>query len=447
MINFLKDIYHYLLAWAGNIIYGFPSKKLFVIGVTGTKGKTTTVELINAVLEAAGKKTAIISSLRFKVGKENWKNTTSMTMPGRFFIQRLLKKAVKAGCGYAIVEVTSQGILQHRHRFIDWDAAMILNLHPEHIEAHGSFENYRDAKLKFFNDIIRCSKKPRKTFFINEEDRYKNYFINAINNSGEIRYFSRDSFIKNQLNNGRVSIGDWLASNFNLENAAAASAFTESQGIGWSVIKKAFQNFKGVPGRMEIISVSVKTSADAKALADRSAGNQEKFRLVIDYAHTPDSLEKVYQAVGNSKISPYGGSPEGKQNPKSKSRLICVLGAAGGGRDKWKRAVMGKIAAENCDVVILTNEDPYDEDPLRILNDIERGFAHALNSKLKMAGHFKVLDRREAIKKSIEMAKKGDTVVITGKGSESWLHIERGKKIAWDERKIVEELLNDPVRR
>src|SRR3989338_2105757 len=138
MITFLKSTYHYCLACLGNILYGFPSKKIFVLGVTGTKGKSTTLELINAILKAAGKKTALVSSIRFKVGDDSKQNTTGMTMPGRFFIQRFLRKAVNSGCQYFLMEVTSQCILQHRHRFIDFDAAIFTNLRPEHIEAHGS---------------------------------------------------------------------------------------------------------------------------------------------------------------------------------------------------------------------------------------------------------------------------------------------------------------------
>src|SRR3989344_4556656 len=224
MINYLKNIYHYVLAWAGSIIYRNPSREIFVLGVTGTKGKSTTVELINAILESEGKKTALLSSIRFKIGDEVVKNTTSMTMPGRFFIQKFLRKAVKAGCQYAIIEVTSQGILQFRHRFIDWNAGLFLNLHPEHIEAHGSFEKYRQAKAAFFRDAAKFPSKKEKHFFINEGDQSHQHFSEAVNGSkGKIVYFSRESFIEKELNGGKESIGDWLGNNFNLENAAAAA--------------------------------------------------------------------------------------------------------------------------------------------------------------------------------------------------------------------------------
>jgi UDP-N-acetylmuramoyl-L-alanyl-D-glutamate--2,6-diaminopimelate ligase len=416
MLNFLKGIYHYCLAWVGNILYGFPSRKIFVLGVTGTKGKSTTIELINAILEAAGKKTAVISSLRFKIDKDNRKNATSMTMPGRFFIQRWLRKAADAGCQYALIEVTSQGILQHRHRFIDWDAALITNLRPEHIDAHGSFENYRDAKLELFRYTVKNSKKRSKFFFINDEDPYKTYFGSAVNGSGRVVYYSREEFIKKELENGKVFIGDWLSSRFNLENAAAANAFVQSQNIPWPIIKKSLQNFKGVAGRLEMI--------------------QEKpFRVIIDYAHTPDSLEKVYQALEarNDRGDRIEQAKRSIINHRT-SNLICVLGAAGGGRDKWKRPVMGEIASRYCKAIFLTNEDPYDENPLEIINQIESGFSQIPKAE-------KILDRKEAIKKAIRFAKKSDTVIITGKGSESWIHVAHGKRLPWNEREVVEEVI------
>jgi len=402
MLNFFKNYYHYFLAWLGDFIYRHPSEKLFVLGVTGTKGKSTTLELINAILEAAGKKTALLSSVRVKVGEKSELNKTGNTMPGRFFIQRFLRDAARAGCDFALVEVTSQGIVQNRHAFIDWNAAAFTNLRPEHLESHGSFENYREAKVNFFEYVAKKSNKSGKIFLINEDDAAKEYFRSGANGFGEIIYFSREIFVERELNNGGVSIGDWLASNFNLENAALATAFAKSQGVIWPVIQKALQDFKGVPGRMEVI--------------------QEKpFKVVVDYAHTPDSLEKVYESL-------------------KASELICVLGAAGGGRDKWKRPEMGAIAAKYCREIILTDEDPYDEKPSQILSEIKSGIT---NYQFPITNLYEILDRREAVQKAISLAQKGDTVIITGKGSESWIRLARGKKIPWSDRGVVEEILKN----
>jgi len=391
------------------MVYRTPSRKIFLLGVTGTKGKSTTLELVNAILEAAGKKTALVSSIRVKIGGKTEKNTTGTSMPGRFFIQNFLRRAVNAGCDYALIEVTSQGILQHRHKFIDWDAVLYTNVRPEHIEAHGSFENYRQSKVSFFEYVARKSRKAKKTFFVNENDASQQYFTNAANGSGEVIHFSRENFVERELNKGKDSIGDWLLSNFNLENTAAASAFAKSQGIDWKLIQKVFRNFSGVPGRLEYIQ-------------------QKPFAVVIDYAHTPDSLEEIYRELRHKVLR------------KKTSNLICLLGAAGGGRDKWKRPEMGRIAADYCREIILTNEDPYDEDPGRIIRDVASGISNARFSFSKLK---EVLDRREAIRIALALAQKGDTVVLTGKGSEDWIHGAGGKRIPWNEREVVEDLLNE----
>lgn len=404
--------YHFFWSFSGALFFGFPSRRIFVLGVTGTKGKSTVLELINAILEAAGKKTALLSSVRIKVGKQSWKNYLGNTMPGRAFIQRFLRQAVNAECDYALIEATSQGILQHRHRFIDWDAALFTNLAPEHIEAHGGFENYRETKLGFFTYVknLRISnfkfkilkQIPNKLFFINKDDANAEYFIKAAKGeSSKIILYSKNQ-IHNSLFNSKFLF---------YENIAAAVAFAESQGIDGEIIKKTVENFPGVPGRMEIVRI-------------------EPFAVIIDYAHTPDSLEKVYQAIHSSSFMIPG------------SRMICVLGSAGGGRDKWKRPKMGEIAGKYCDEVILTNEDPYDENPEKIVEEIENGIRINQPNRHKSAV-YKILDRKEAIKKAISLAKPGDVVIITGKGCELWLHLEKGKKIPWDERKIIEEIFRE----
>ena len=151
--GFLISGYHFLLAFLGALVCGFPSRKLKVIGITGTNGKTTTVVLAHQILESAGYKTASTSSIAFRIGQKQEPNKLKMTMPGRFYLQRFLARAVKAGCQYAVLEVSSEGTLQHRHRFINFEAAVFTNLSPEHIERHGSFENYRKAKGKFFKVV------------------------------------------------------------------------------------------------------------------------------------------------------------------------------------------------------------------------------------------------------------------------------------------------------
>lgn len=404
----IQPIYHYLLAFLGNIFYNFPSKKIFVVGVTGTKGKTTTLELINVMLEAAGKRTALFSSIRRKIDKKSEKNPTETTMPGRFTLQKFFREAVEADCEYALVEVTSEGVAKHRHRFIHWDAAVFLNIHPEHIEAHGSFEKYLEAKLSFFRYLKHSSKK-KKYFFINKDDPHAPYFEKAAEKTEhkEIILFSRDdvyrflSLIQEEYN------PDWLLADFNVLNAAAANAFAKIAGVSNEDIWDALRNFQGIKGRMDFV-------------------RREPFAVVVDYAHTPDSLLAVYE---NLRRTPYFTKG---------SRLICVLGSAGGGRDKWKRPEMGRIAAHHCDYIILTNEDPYDENPRAILEEINSGIP---KDEFPIPKTQIILDRREAIEKAIFLAEKGDMVVITGKGSEEWIHVADGKKIPWSDREVVKEIL------
>ena len=409
-----------MFAVLGSIIFWFPSRHLYVIGVTGTKGKSTVLELMDAIFEAAGKRTALFSSVRRKIAAKDALNVSGNTMPGRFSIQWFLREALNTRCEYVFIEVTSQGVLQHRHRFIDWDAAVFINLAPEHIESHGSFELYRDAKVEFFRSLAR-SRKPKKLFLINEDDDNHHYFENAAHDirNAEIIFFSRSRFIREELRGhydmhskkGKQVVADWLLADFNLENAAAAVAFARSQGIGWEIIKKALETFRGVPGRLEFVQ-------------------KMPFAVVVDYAHTPDSLEKVYKTLRPEIL-----------HPRSAGDMICVLGAAGGGRDKWKRPEMGRIAATYCDKIVLTTEDPYDEPSGEIIKQIEEGFLNAPKSHARPENYWNIPDRRLAIRKALSEAHKGDVVILTGKGSEQWIHMEHGKKIPWNERKIVEEEL------
>ncbi len=408
IIKKIKKIYHFVLAWLGNIFYGFPSKNVFLLGVTGTKGKSTTLEIINHLFENAGYKTALLSSVRIKIDKDSEKNNLGNSMPGRFFIKKFLKRAAKKGCQYAFVEVTSEGVVQHRHRFLDWDGALFTNLKPEHIEAHGSFEKYRQAKVSFFSYLKKSSKDPIY-FFLNKEDENVTYFEKVIENfrKAKIFYFGLKNFknsnfyqeLKNSLKDS------WLNTDFNLENTAAAFVFAKSRGLDEETIKRGLLTFTGLWGRFDFVK-------------------KEPFGVVIDYAHTPDSLEKIYQAVKS----------------KGYENLICVFGSCGGGRDKWKRPVMGEIASRYCRTIILTNEDPYDEDEEAILNDIEKGIKANPNFKGEV---FKIFDRKEAIKKAFKTVLEKEAVVITGKGSESFIHMAKGKKINWHEKEVVVDCLKE----
>ena len=380
---FLLSWYHFSLSLLGAIFYGFPSNKIKVIGITGTNGKTTVVNLTTEILEEAGFKVASLSSVRFKIGEEERINTLKMTMPGRFKIQKFLKEGVQKGCQYAVLEVSSEGIKQYRHKFIDFEVAVITNLSPEHIESHGGFENYKKAKGKLF-------KVTKKVHVINIDDKNADYFLSF---KSEKKYtFGWD---KGDINIQNTKFNLPLIGKFNIYNALAAICVGISQGINLEVCQKALEKAKGVPGRMELVI-------------------SEPFKVIVDYAVTPDALEQLYKTI---------------KEIYSPSRIIAVFGSCGGGRDKWKRPIFGEIAAKYCQEIIVTNEDPYDEDPIKIIEDVSKG----TNGKAR-----KILDRREAIREALRLAKEGDVVVITGKGSETAMMI-KGKKIPWSDKKVVLE--------
>ncbi len=449
--DFILYWYHWKLAFLGVLVYGFPSRKLKVIGVTGTKGKSTVVILAGKILNEAekinppqppftkgGRKTGWISSLTINDGKKEIMNPYHMTMPGRFFIQKTLARMVKNGCQYALVEVTSEGIKQHRHRFIKWAGAAFLNLAPEHLEAHGGFEKYRQAKEKLF----AAAANNKESFGVyNLDDENAEWFLeypinkkygysldpstNLKNNSpqpslnireggeeipplnlrggeGELNRFQISS-IQLSANGSSFEIEDTkfktnLLGEFNVYNCAAAAIIGQACGVDLEIAARALAKIKSIPGRLEIINEG------------------QDFTVVVDLAHTPDSFEKVFALFKNL--------------PHNK--IISVFGAAGGGRDKWKRPKLGKIASQNSDQIFITNEDPYNEDPLKIADDILAGCD---KNKADI-----VLDRDEAIGRALKMARTGDIVLVLGKGTEQTLVIG-DKKYQWDDREAVREKL------
>ena len=400
IFSFFQPIYHYLLSLIGAIIYRFPSKKIFVIQITGTKGKTSTAELVNAMLEEAGFKTALLGTLRFKINKESKMNMYKMTMPGRFFVQHFLRKAVNAKCDYVIIESTSQGVLQFRHKFIQSNTLIFTNLSPEHIESHGSYTNYVEAKLEYAKALEK-SKKERKILIVNKDDKESVKFLNY-NIKEKYQYSIEDARpfeLKKKgltLTFNNTKMNSFLSGKFNIYNILAAATFAKSQNISTETIKNSLKKFKGIRGRVE-----------------RIEENQD-FEIIVDYAHTADSLEKLYEAFQNTK-------------------RICVLGNTGGGRDTWKRKVMGAVADKYCSNIILTNEDPYDEDPKKIVDEMTKGIE---NTEYEI-----IMNRRDAIKKALSLAETGDTVLITGKGTDPYIMGANNSKLKWDDATVVREEL------
>lgn len=388
------------MAFFSAVIYRFPSHQIKVIAVTGTKGKTSVTEILNAIIEEAGYKTALSNTIRFKIGDQSRNNLYKMSMPGRFFIQKFLRQAVKAGCGYVVMEVTSQGALFHRHRFIDFDALIFTNLAPEHIEAHGSYEKYISAKLAIA-DVITHSKKKPTILVANTDDVQSGKFL-AKNFTEKHTYSLDDAKPYNIFKEGfimtvrGVLIKSPLSGEFNISNTLAAIIFASTQNIPIETAKRAVEKFKMIPGRVEKIDEG------------------QNFTVIVDYAHTPDSLQKFYNVFRGT-------------------RRICLLGNTGGGRDVWKRDEMAKIAERECDEIILTNEDPYDDDPMKIITDMARAIT-------KTKPHI-IMDRREAIKKALFIATVGDSVLITGKGTDPYIMGPNNTKIPWSDAEVAREEL------
>lgn len=411
--------YHLLLSQAAAVIYGFPSRKLIVIGVTGTKGKSTTTNLIAQLLESLGQKVGLTSTINFKIGRQEWLNDKKMTMLGRWETQRYLRRMVAAGCRYAVIETSSEGILQWRHRGIEYDVAVFTNLSPEHLEAHGGYDNYREAKERLFAHLTRFKPKSiagrriNKCSVVNGDDREAQRFLSypadikkTFGTLGGVDYAISnirltDTGADFRLNDIDLTIK--LLGKFNVMNAVAAVATTATLGFDPASMRSAVAGLKPLPGRQEFIDCG------------------QPFAIMVDYAYEPESQGQLYELLAGLE----------------KNRLIHVTGSTGGGRDQSRRPLLGKLAGQKADIVIVTNEDPYDEDPQTIVDQVAAGAV--ASGKRPGENLFSILDRRQAIHTALRHAKTGDLVLITGKGSEQAMCVAGGKKIPWDDRQVVKD--------
>ncbi len=296
--------------------------------------------------------------------------------------------------------MTSQGSLLYRHRFIELDTFIFTNLTPEHIEAHGSFENYRDSKLAIARNMA-WSKKPIKTIIVNGDDREAEHFL-ACKADKKVSYNIKDvepyslSVSGIDFTFAGRNVHSDLQGLFNLYNLLSAITCAKEENISNEIIIDAIQNLPIIPGRLEKIQA-------------------KDFTVIVDYAHTVDSLQKLYEVFKDKKI-------------------IGVLGGTGGGRDTWKRSEMGKIADKYCTEIILTDEDPYDESPIKIVADVAKGIT---NHKPKI-----IMDRRLAIREALKLAQPGDFVIITGKGTDPYIMGPNGSRLPWSDSAVVREELS-----
>lgn len=393
-----QPVYHWLLALAGALIYRFPSKEIKVVGITGTKGKTTTSELVASILETDGNKVALANGIHFKIGDQETRNMFKMSTPGRFFLQKFLRNAVTEGCDWVVLEITSEAAKQFRHKWIYLDAFIFTNLSPEHIESHGSFEKYKAAKIAI-TETLGSQVKKETHLIANADDEHGEEFL--AQPATHKHPYSLDRIRPLKLEDGvSFRLGDStvyskLHGAFNAYNMLAAITFAEAVGIEEKVIKQGIESLEKVPGRAEKII-------------------DDTFSVYVDYAHTPESLEALYSSF-----------------PQQKK--ICVLGNTGGGRDTWKRPAMAKIAEHYCDYIILTDEDPYDEDPKEIVNVMR----NAISDSKKPVDV--IMDRKLAIDTALQKAKRNWVVLITGKGTDPYIMRAHGVKEPWSDADVVRE--------
>jgi UDP-N-acetylmuramoyl-L-alanyl-D-glutamate--2,6-diaminopimelate ligase len=367
--------------------------------VTGTKGKTTVTEMLAAVLEAGGKKVAVSSTIHFRIGEKDLPNLYKMTLPGRGFIQKFLREAVDDGCTAAVIEVTSESALQSRHLFLYPDLLVFTNLQKEHLESHGGMENYFRAKFRIGKALANSSKRPR-TIVATEDDDYGKRFL-ALPVENRISFSLTDATDIEHTPGGVAFSYDGVRfvlphpGNASVVNALAAAKAGRELGVPLTKAAFALGALTRIPGRMEHIE------------------RGQDFVAVVDYAHTADSLQALYAA--------YPG------------RKICVLGNTGGGRDAWKRPLMGQIADDACDEVFLTDEDPYDEEPRAIVDAMAKGMKRVPTI---------IMDRRTAIAAALSRAQPGDAVLISGKGTDPYIMRAKGTKERWSDSAVVAEELD-----
>ena len=395
-----------VLAISASNFYNNPSKKFKLIGITGTKGKTTTTFMIKEILEKAGKKVGLIGTIAIYINGEKIKDS-DRTTPESLELQQLFAKMVDEGVEYVVMEVSSQSLKLHRVDGCEFDYVAFTNFSEDHIseKEHPDIKDYFESKLKLFNmckngfvniDDLQGAKIPGM-FPESEITRY------GIDNSGD--FLARDITITNSYVDFRAKLTDRndrvkvdIPGRFTVYNALLAIAICKKIGIDAETMKEALLNVK-VPGRSEMVD------------------NKLEIPIMIDYAHSPESLQNILKAVKSY----------------TRGRVISVFGC-GGDRDARKRPVMGEISGKIADYTIITSDNPRTENPKSIIEEIEDGIK-------KTKGKYEVIiDRKEAIKKAIKMANKTDIIVLAGKGHEPYQEIN-GEKFDFDERKIVKEII------
>ena len=424
LVGKYKNILHFISSMIEVIRNGYPARKLIVIGVTGTDGKTTVCHLIYEMLKKSGKKVALVSSVAAYIGEKRIDTGFHVTTPDAKFLQPLIKKIKKSGIKFLVLETTSHGLDQHRVLGCNFWAGLLTNITHEHLDYHKILENYKKAKGKLFKKV--------KIAVLNKDDESYSYFRSLPKSSAKIITYSvnqRASLwtkgIKLKNNKMQFSIMEGkriyviktkLIGEYNVSNILAATAVVRECKVNWDDILDVLVKFKGVSGRMETIDMG------------------QQFSVIVDFAHTPSALEKVLTTLSKLK----------------KGRLIVIFGCAGE-RDILKRPMMGEISTRLADISVFTAEDPRHEDVDKIIDTMVEGVNHKFAIEVNVTDKLdfvegkhifiRIPDRSKAINFAIrKLARKGDTVVICGKGHEKTMAFG-DKEIPWSDHRTIKVAL------
>ncbi len=424
----IRPFYHGIRTYLGAIYYGFPAKKLKVIGITGTKGKTTTTVFCGRILNMVSVKTGYISSSVINTGQQEFLNKYKMSSLDGVLMHKYLKEMVDNGCKVAVIEMTSQGLEQNRHFGIGgFDVAVFLNLYPEHLEAHGGWENYRKAKAILFKNL------KKEGYFIGNEDDWETDFMwqnvkhkdsnrKKLISSKDYRIIPSKTGIFKQVQIQNKIFDTQLIGDFDIANTLfAIYAASLVGGVSVSELLPNIKNLQTVPGRMDFV------------IQHQTVKNIKDLSILVDYAHEPESMKQLLQTIENWKKQGFF------------EKVIHVLSADGAGRDDWKKPIMGQLSFKKTDFTVITT-DNYDErdSPHEILDLL------AQNCLKKEEGKkfFKIVNRRLAMQKALEiastLANQKVLIVSTGVGSEQGLTQPHGI-IEWDEKTVWQELVQEFV--
>ncbi len=405
--SIINAYWHYPQAMLANYYYGFPAKKLKIVGVAGTKGKSTTCHLIARILEEAGYHVAMLSTTTIKCGSEQRLNHLKMTSPDVWFLQKFLAYCVTQKIDYVVLEVSSHALKQYRTYGIPFHTVLITNLTPDHQEYHPTPFDYQATHKLLITPSL-------KTLVLNGDDPDTGTLTPTLSPPGrggeQVLVFHHGNALAKFLEQEKLP----FLAGFNIYNGLAAATVAESLGVSRDNIKTALQNPGTIPGRLEEINEG------------------QPFKIIVDYAHSPVSLKALFEVITPP-------SPPLTKGGTKRGSTIVVFGACGE-RDPKARPLMGSVLDHGADTIIVTNDDPYGENPEKIASDLIAGIKH----KISEISLLKILDRRTAIAKALALAQPGDLVLILGKGAEQ-LQVIGNKKIPWDDRVVVRNLLQSQL--